>query len=186
MNARDEKLIEAALSVFARYGVSKATMNDIAREAGVARQTLYNAYPGKEAILRATVKTAGTADLHAVLKAWEDAPSLGEKLDLYFALGPLKWYDLVQSSPEAADLIDGIHNIAREESEALGRQWTAEFAKLIRASVPEGSAAWAGADATADFIYATSINAKMQAPDRDRVVQRLAILKTAILALLPD
>ena len=59
MTEKNSQILDAAQSVFARYGVSKTTMNDIAREAGIARQTLYNKYPGKSEVLRACVRQYG-------------------------------------------------------------------------------------------------------------------------------
>ena len=56
MSERKVQILRAAEIVFSRYGVSKTTMNDIAKTAGVARQTLYNEYPNKESVLRATLR----------------------------------------------------------------------------------------------------------------------------------
>ena len=180
MTSRDEKLLSAARSVFLRYGVSKTTMHDIAAEAGVARQTLYNAYPGKDAILRATLKATGQEGLDAVAAQWGAQTTLAEKLDTYFAMVPLAWYDLAQSCPAATDLVDGMHNIAKEELIAIGARWTTALTALLRQHAPEHP----DPEAIADLIQSASFNAKVDAPDRETVARRLAVLKAAILALL--
>jgi AcrR family transcriptional regulator len=46
---------EAALRCIARFGVSKTTLDDIAREAGCSRATLYRAFPGGRDSLAETV-----------------------------------------------------------------------------------------------------------------------------------
>jgi AcrR family transcriptional regulator len=52
--AVDEKVVHAALSCFARWGVAKTTLDDIAREAGVSRATIYRQFPGgKDVVLDA-------------------------------------------------------------------------------------------------------------------------------------
>lgn len=186
MNARNQKLVTAAKSVFSRYGVSKTTMNDIAREAGVARQTLYNAYPNKEAILRAAVREFNQMTHDAVIAEWKDKTTFGDKVDVFFKHGPLTWYDAVQASPEAADLIDGMHSIASEEMLELKQEWTAIFTDLIRQHTKPGTSAHQDAEATADFLFSTSANAKYDAPDRETIVTRLAILKRAVLAMMAD
>ncbi len=43
--------MEAALRCFARWGVAKTTLDDVAVEAGVGRSTVYRAYPGGKAAL---------------------------------------------------------------------------------------------------------------------------------------
>ena len=56
MMDRETQLMKAAFAVFSRYGVSKTTVGDIAAEAGVSRQTMYNLYGGRDEILRAAVE----------------------------------------------------------------------------------------------------------------------------------
>lgn len=183
MNDRDKKLIVAAHAVFSRYGINKTTMNDIAREAGVARQTLYNAYPNKEAILRAAVRLSAEETFSSVEAAWRHQTDLSEKIDTFFELGPLYWYDTVVAAPEMGDLLDGIHTIAKDEMSEFAALWRERFERLLKEHTKPGSAAYVDAAATADFLYSTSINAKLDADHRSTVESRLAILKRSILAL---
>jgi AcrR family transcriptional regulator len=48
----EKQIVAAATRAFRRYGIERATVVDIAHEAGVSRQTLYNNAPGgKDAII---------------------------------------------------------------------------------------------------------------------------------------
>jgi AcrR family transcriptional regulator len=49
------RIRDAALVCVGRFGLAKTTIDDIAREAGCSRATLYRYYDGKPAILRAAV-----------------------------------------------------------------------------------------------------------------------------------
>lgn len=49
---RRAALLAAAAEVFARYGYRKASMDDVARAAGLSRQGLYLHYPTKEQLFR--------------------------------------------------------------------------------------------------------------------------------------
>src|SRR3954470_15958835 len=49
------RIRDAALVCVGRFGLAKTTVDDIAREAGCSRATLYRYYEGKPAILRAAV-----------------------------------------------------------------------------------------------------------------------------------
>lgn len=51
MNATRERIIDAALTLIAEQGLSEVTMIEVARTAGIARQTLYNHYPDIPTIL---------------------------------------------------------------------------------------------------------------------------------------
>jgi TetR/AcrR family transcriptional regulator of autoinduction and epiphytic fitness len=53
---RREGLLEAAVSVFARYGYRKTSMDEVARAAGVSRQGLYLHFADKEALFRKAVE----------------------------------------------------------------------------------------------------------------------------------
>lgn len=64
----DDIIVAAALTVMARFGLAKLTLEDVAKEAGCSRATLYRRFPGKPAILGAVV-AAETARLRAGLHA---------------------------------------------------------------------------------------------------------------------
>jgi TetR/AcrR family transcriptional regulator of autoinduction and epiphytic fitness len=55
-NARRERVLAAALEVFARYGFRKASMDDIARAADISRQGLYLHFANKDALFRAAIR----------------------------------------------------------------------------------------------------------------------------------
>lgn len=183
MRDRTIQLVEAALNVFMRYGVSKTTMNDIAKEAGVARQTLYNTYPSKEEVLRATVRHVLEQTVDDVRAAWKDTLTFAGKLDIFFAMGPLNWYDLAHGSAEGAELFDGIHAVANEELRQSALQWNGIFADLVRDATQPAARAHADAADIGAYIYAMALNAKYNADDRATLVTRLDILKRSVIAI---
>lgn len=67
--ATDIRIRDAALVCVGRFGLAKTTVDDIAREAGCSRATLYRYYDGKPAILRAAV----AAELDRVTTALVDS-----------------------------------------------------------------------------------------------------------------
>jgi AcrR family transcriptional regulator len=181
MSDRHAHILDAASRIFSRYGVGKTTMADIATEAGVARQTVYNAYPTKEDLLRAVVRTEALTTEAKVIEAWRSATTFEDKLEQFFQLCPLKWYDIVHQSPDAAALIDGIHRVATVEMQEAAERWRAHFALEIETHVV-GPAI--NVPALADFIYSTAINAKVDAVSRAQVEARLTVLKQSVMALI--
>ncbi len=188
MTERDVLILNAAEAVFSRYGVSKTTMHDIAVTAGVSRQTLYNAYPNKKEILRATFRMGAHKIMAAVQTKWNEQHHLGEKLDTFFELGPLALYDVIQSSPEAADLIDGLNTIAHDELIELSKIWIKMFEDAISAHIPPDATSRFDISDLADFVYFSSLNAKYYSANRQVLSSRLNILKASVLSLLeqPD
>ncbi|MEX2100229.1 MAG: TetR/AcrR family transcriptional regulator [Acidimicrobiia bacterium] len=51
----EQRAIEATLACIARHGLTKTTVDDIARQAGCARATLYRYFGGKQELVGATV-----------------------------------------------------------------------------------------------------------------------------------
>jgi AcrR family transcriptional regulator len=59
-----DRVIAGSLRCVARWGVAKTTLDDIAREAGCSRATIYRAFPGgKQAVMEAT----GEAEIQRLL-----------------------------------------------------------------------------------------------------------------------
>lgn len=71
------RLVEAALRCVARWGVAKTTLDDVAREAGCSRATVYRTFPGGKEALFAAVVAAELARLElTVALATADADTL--------------------------------------------------------------------------------------------------------------
>lgn len=73
----EQRLVEATLRCVARWGVAKTTLDDVAREAGCSRATVYRTFPGGKDALLAAVTTAERGRLEAaVSSAVAAAPDL--------------------------------------------------------------------------------------------------------------
>ena len=99
MEKKSIEMLKAGWAMFARYGFAKTTMSDIANEAGVSRQTLYNAFASKEDILRAVVRHAGEESLATVKEEWTKVETLEEKLAAFQIFGPQAWYEVMITAP---------------------------------------------------------------------------------------
>jgi AcrR family transcriptional regulator len=183
MLERDQQIVSAALSVFARYGVSKTTMNDIAAEAGVARQTLYNAFPGKTELLRAAVRLKMEEGLEQIRGEWAGTTDLGARIDSYFAAGPLAWFEAVTTSPELAELLDGMHEVASEELAEGKARWVDFFAEAFAEAGVESREPDITLREIADFLYTSSKTAKDAAASKADLMARLKVIKQAVIAL---
>jgi AcrR family transcriptional regulator len=69
---RRERVLEAALGTFARYGYRKASMDDVARDAAISRPGLYFLFSSKEKLFQAAATHALDRDLAAAGRALAD------------------------------------------------------------------------------------------------------------------
>ena len=68
-DARQAAVLEAAVGVFARFGFRKASMDEVARAAGVSRQGLYLQFANKEELFRKAVEHSLNNQLSAAAAA---------------------------------------------------------------------------------------------------------------------
>jgi AcrR family transcriptional regulator len=72
------RVLDAAVTCVGRVGLAKTTLDDVAREAGCARATVYRYFPGKQHLFVALVEREANALGAAVVGAAGDADTLGD------------------------------------------------------------------------------------------------------------
>lgn len=98
---RDQEILRAALRVFARDGISRSRIGDIASEAGMPVSTIYEYYSSKEEIAY-TVPTANFAQFFLeYAEAVADKKTARERLRLYLWLAA----DFARRNPEWARVL---------------------------------------------------------------------------------
>ena len=138
---KTEAILEAATALFGEKG-ALASMEAIARRAGVSRQTLYNRFPNKLEIGRALAARRSDAisaplraggEPEAVLTAF--AVGLLDKLLRVEAGASLRGVALM--SPEMPDLADAIYQAGPAEGLRRLAAWLAEQDRLALLRIPE-------------------------------------------------
>ncbi|BDB44429.1 MULTISPECIES: TetR/AcrR family transcriptional regulator [Mycobacterium] len=79
-NDTRELIIESAYACFAKHGLQKTTIVDIARAANVSRSTVYEYFSDKRAILEACAENASEEFYREMSKAMNHGDSLEDKL----------------------------------------------------------------------------------------------------------
>lgn len=169
------------MGLFLRYGVKRTGMNDIAKEAGISRQTLYKAFANKDAVLQATIRMLADKVILDIEAGLEKANGLGEQLDVIFRHIVIEHYDFLQSSPNAADIIAGVIVSSQTELEA-GAQRNAEIiARVLAPFSSEIEQCDLTVDQYADFVQRSATAAKYNAKSRKHLLELLAALRVSTL-----
>lgn len=69
-NEKEQQLIEGAMSIFMRYGIKSVNMDDVARQLGVSKKTLYLYFKDKEDLLGKVVRLHSSdeqASIHGIV-----------------------------------------------------------------------------------------------------------------------
>jgi AcrR family transcriptional regulator len=78
-----DRLLEAAYACIARFGLGKTTVEDVAKQSGISRATIYRHFPGgRDELLQATVAFEIGRFFVALGDRVRDAPDLAELLRL--------------------------------------------------------------------------------------------------------
>ncbi len=77
--ARD-RLLDAAESCFGRFGISKTTVEDVAKEASVSRATIYRYFAGRDAVVSGVILRETERYLERVRPRVESQPDLASAI----------------------------------------------------------------------------------------------------------
>jgi AcrR family transcriptional regulator len=108
------KILEVSTALLARFTVSKLTMEDVARAAGIARQTIYKHFNGRDDLLIELFVQQMEQNQHPVLRRLDEAPTPGALVTLFMTeLGLARSYTLYNEvldpafAPRMAELVFG-------------------------------------------------------------------------------
>ena len=176
------RIIEAAYTCVARWGLAKTTVEDAAREARVSRATVYRAFPGgREELINAVVSWATQEFFVRLYEHVQDAGSLEQVMErgIMFAHRAILEHDVLQRvmQTEPGKLLPAL----TVESIRI-RQGIAAF--LVPYLAQRGVAPGVDLDEAADFL-ARMVLSYMSAPGRwdlDDPAQVARLVESELLA----
>ena len=84
---RHDRILDAAVACIGRVGLAKTTLDDVAREAGCARATVYRTFSSKQRLIAALVGREAEAIQRRVLDAAAAADGLGPAITATITTG---------------------------------------------------------------------------------------------------
>ncbi|BDI31987.1 TetR family transcriptional regulator [Capsulimonas corticalis] len=178
-------MIQAAQQVFWRYGFRRVTMNELAEAAQMSRPALYLVYPSKEEIFTAVVERMFETKFEEVRQGVRGLTTVEEQLTFAFEAWSVQAYAMIQSSPDAKDLLESSYEFAAEATAHWYAQFTALVASILEPLAPSGS----GGSMTADQISYVMVNAvpgfKRTAESVEHLRRMIGDLIKIVLASLP-
>jgi len=181
MKDRAIKIVDAAIRLFSRYGVKRTNMNDIAQEAEIARQTLYNCFANKEAVLQATIRLLTDRAIVQIEHELEGVSDLGDQLDVVFKHIAVEPFDLLQSAPNSEEIVSGFNASSQQELATAAERNVAIIKRLVTPAKTAIESNGLTLDQFADFIQRSAAGAKYSADSRKHLLKLLSALKIAAL-----
>ncbi|MCY3674756.1 MAG: helix-turn-helix domain containing protein [Paracoccaceae bacterium] len=114
MNERNVKIVETAVRLFAQYSVAKTSMAEIAAEAGVARQTVYNSFENKEDLIFAALLHYAGSTKNNIEQDCKGFTELGPRLDVLFKHMAVVPFEAMQKFPHLDEIMIIADNLSEE------------------------------------------------------------------------
>src|SRR5215470_6107707 len=105
-DGKRDAILAAALELFGRYGYRRTSIDDIARQAGVAKGTVYLYVENKEALFRTLSQSLLDRMLAAARRAADARTPVGERLTRILDAKFGFFHELLHRSPHASELMD--------------------------------------------------------------------------------
>lgn len=148
------RLLEAALAVFARYGFRRASMADIAAEAGVSRPALYLQFRSKQDVLCSLADGLRARAIAGATEAWREGASFAENLEATVLGKERDIFPLLHASPHGAEILTADAKLTAEIVADLDRSFRALIARRARDAAAAGEIDLACLDGDADAFAA--------------------------------
>jgi AcrR family transcriptional regulator len=177
--AKRERVADAALNVFQRYGFARTTMSDIAEAVGMSRPALYLLFPNKEEIFAAAVLSANARNLREIRARLASTAGLEQQLTYVCQAWIGGGYDRVRQFPDARDMTD-LPLPPVQEAYAAFQQLLAE----LLADAVAGTRWNVTAEELARFLVAAMRGFKGEAVDRRDLDRMIALEVSAVVSAL--
>ena len=179
-------ILDAALRLFGRYAYKRTSIDDIAREAEIAKGTVYLSFKSKEEIFRALCEEIIRRIDAEAERARQSSAPLPDRLLAMLEAKFGFYFETVRSSTHAAELMDSKNRLSTGLFEKAGRR----YQKMLREVLEEAAARGAivpqrvglGAPETVELLLSGARGIEMSAPTAAAFHRRLAELVRVILA----
>lgn len=178
---RRAQLLEAALTVFTRYGFRKTSMEEVSRAAHVSRQGLYLHFKTKEELFGATVQHFLATSLETTNEILADpARSIEDRLvqalDAWFG----RYVGMM--SVDAKDLVEASTTLVGSQVKAHEEALSESFIKAVRSAglVAAYKPVGLSARQLSDTLRAVATGLKHTCTTREEFLERTAVAVRAL------
>jgi AcrR family transcriptional regulator len=166
--ARHTVILDAALQVFGQYGYRRTSMDDIAREAGIGKGTIYLSFASKEEVFQALSQRLAQRMLARAEAARHRPGTTADKLAAMNTAWFGTYAETIRRSPHAAELLDAKHRLSADLVSDAASQYNRLVREVLTEAVGAGELdlepAGLTADTAAEMLIASARGLQSSAP----------------------
>lgn len=126
------EILDAALRRFLHYGLKKTSMQEIARDAGVAVGTLYLYFEDKDALVVGCADRFAVRHHESVERLLAEKRPADQKLRRYVDERLRAWREVGVTAPHAAELAEAVLRLRPERTLDFAREFQSTIERLLR------------------------------------------------------
>jgi AcrR family transcriptional regulator len=181
MEVDEGPILDAVIGVVSRYGIKRTTMDEMARQAAVSRQTLYDRFGDKDGIFAAAIAFSAKRMEEALRAGFAQKTSLGDNIDVFYSVAVLPVYELFRRMPDAADLEKGLGANSKAASKAATQRRQEILARMFAEHVSQDDRT---PEEIAVFFDQSCSRAKLFSETAEDLETYLSLLKASTVALI--
>lgn len=167
MQTKRHQILQSAINTVTQYGYRRTTMDDIAKDAGISRASIYQHFKNKEAVTLAAFDLVNEQSFSTARNATDGLDDPAQKLCAYVTAYMVFYFRLIFAGPHADEIMQMKSQLQSKTPKQAREQFVAEINQFfdLKANAETGQ-----------IIAAAAEGIKMAAPDEEVLRSRLALL----------
>lgn len=171
MNEKQCMILNAAFKVFARFGVKKTSIDDIAKAADISRQGVYLHFKNKDEIFKASIEKYFDDQSRAALATLKGGGKPAERLEAAL----FEWFgkSIGLIHQDANDVIEEGSVLLKPTIEAYSKTFRLALAETIQANSSQSRKNQQRSEDLAEILYACGLSWKHELNSQDEFQTRM-------------
>ncbi|MCB8877897.1 TetR/AcrR family transcriptional regulator [Acidisoma silvae] len=177
-----QRILSAASTLFGRHGFQRTSMADIAREAGIARATLYLRFSDKSTVFEALASSLVDKAIVGAEAAWDIQAPLSTNLSKTMLAKELIFFRMLKDTPHGAELMGLQSEIISVQAARLSGEYEALLARRGVKAAEDGAdlTAFDGAKGFAMFLVRAGSGLKYETQTEQELTEAIARLAKVV------
>tara|TARA_B100001179_G_scaffold183483_2_gene139013 strand:- start:1286 stop:1843 length:558 start_codon:yes stop_codon:yes gene_type:complete len=183
MEERACMIAEAGYEVISRYGIRRATMNDIAQAAGVSRQTVYNIFPNREELLHGVIRYHFWHKWNEIEEAIDQIEDREKRIAILLDHLVVRSWESMQAMPHADELEIEIDTTMRERMSDIHQEAVRKLCEFFNAYEEQLNSRGMTAQGIGEMLHLAFVGMKLSSTSQAQLETVVGTMKACLLSV---
>ena len=183
MDDRACRIAQAGYEVISKYGLRRATMNDIAEAAGVSRQTVYNIFPNREELLGGVVRYHFNSKWQSICEQVAELTDRRKRIAVLLDTLVVSSWESMQAMPHADELELELATTMRPRLEEVHAQSMRQLCEFFEPYEAQLQLRGINARGLGEMLHHAILGLKLSTTSREEIETVVATLHACLVAV---